>query len=54
MVVGAKDSGGTYRNEYLDIYRRITDVGGRLIIAKLGVVAARYLQEASTTPSARF
>ena len=53
VVVGTKDSGGTYGSEYLDLYRRITDVDGKLIIAEPGVVAARYLSEASTTPSAR-
>lgn len=53
VVAGTKDSGGTYGSEYLDLYRRITDVNGKLIIAEPGLVAARYLSEMSTTPSAR-
>lgn len=53
VVVMTRDSGGTYGSEYLDLYRRIVDVNGKLIIAEPGMASARYLSEASTTPSMR-
>jgi hypothetical protein len=53
VVVSTKDSGGTYGSEYLDLYRRIIDANGKLIIAEPGIAAARYLSEASTTPSGK-
>lgn len=52
VVINTKDSGGTYGSEYLDLYRRIIEVNGKLIIAEPGSVTARYLSGASTTPSA--